>query len=183
MDDKTIINLFFARDENAIAATEKKYGSSLRYIAFNILGSHEDAEECVNDTYLDAWDAMPPSRPIYLGAFLSKITRRISIDCYRRRHREKRGGYDELCDELTEAVPSTDTPFDEYENGRLKEAIEEFISLQDKEKRVAFVLRYFYSKPIGEIAMRLGVRESKVKTMLFRMRENLKEFLERRDLF
>ena len=183
MDDSRIVDLYFDRDERAISESDKKYGRMLTKLSFSLLNSNEDAEECVNDTYLDAWDAMPPARPIYLGAFLSKITRRISIDCYRRRHREKRGGYDELCDELTEAVPSTDTPFDEYENGRLKDAIEEFISLQDKEKRVAFVLRYFYSKPIGEIAMRLGVRESKVKTMLFRMRENLKEFLERRDLF
>ena len=183
MEDAKIIELFWERSEEAIAATEEKYGKYCYAIAYNIIYSAPDSEECVNDTYLDAWDAMPPARPIYLGAFLSKITRRISIDCYRRRHREKRGGYDELCDELTEAVPSTETPFDEYENGRLKDAIEEFISLQDKEKRVAFVLRYFYSKPIGEIAMRLGVKESKVKTMLFRMREGLKEFLERRDLF
>ena len=183
MDDSRIVDLYFDRDERAISESDKKYGRMLTKLSFSLLGSNEDAEECVNDTYLDAWDAMPPARPIYLGAFLSKITRRISIDYYRRCHRAKRGGFDELCDELSDAVPSTDTPFDEYEKGRLKEAIEEFISLQDKEKRVAFVLRYFYSRPIGEIAIRLGVRESKVKTMLFRMRESLKEFLERRDLF
>ena len=182
MDDSRIVDLYFDRDESAISESDKKYGRMLTKLSFSLLGSNEDAEECVNDTYLDAWGAIPPARPTYLGAFLSKITRRISIDCYRRRHREKRGGYDELCDELSEAVPSNQTPFDEYENGRLKEAINEFLSMQEKEKRVIFVLRYFYSKPIGEIALQLGAGESKVKTTLHRMREALKEFLEGRDL-
>ena len=183
MDDSKIVDLYFSRDERAISESDRKYGRMLSSISYSLLGSHEDAEECVNDTYLDAWSAIPPARPQHLGAFLSKIVRRISIDLYRRRHREKRGGIEELCEELSEAIPSGENPYDEYENGRLREALNEFLSLLDKEKRVIFVLRYFYSKPVGEIAMRTGNSESKVKTTLFRMRESLKEFLERRDLF
>ena len=183
MDDEKIVELYWERDENAIRQTQLKYGRYCYSIAFNILGDREDSEECESDTYLDAWGAIPPARPTHLGAFLSKIVRRISIDCYRRRHREKRGGYDELCDELSEAIPTTSTPFDEYENGRLREALNEFLSLQDKEKRVMFVLRYFYSKPVGVIALQIGASESKVKTTLYRVRESLKEFLEGRDLF
>ena len=183
LDDSRIVDLYFDRDERAISESDKKYGRMLTKLSFSLLNSHSDAEECVNDTYLDAWGAIPPARPTHLGAFLSKIVRRISIDCYRRRHREKRGGYDELCDELSEAIPTTSTPFDEYENGRLREALNEFLSLQDKEKRVMFVLRYFYSKPVGVIALQIGASESKVKTTLYRVRESLKEFLEGRDLF
>ena len=183
MDDSRIVDLYFDRDERAISESDKKYGRMLTKLSFSLLNSNEDAEECVNDTYLDAWNVIPPARPIYLGAFLSKITRRISIDRYRHVHREKRGGIEELCDELNDAIPSTVTPFDEYENGRLKEALNEFLALQDKEKRVVFVLRYFYARPIGEIAIRIGASEAKVKTMLYRMREGLKEFLEGRDLF
>ena len=170
-------------DAFAIAETSEKYGAYCHTIAYNILHDSFDADECVNDTYLDAWNVIPPARPVHLGAFLSKITRRISIDRYRHKHREKRGGIGELCEELSDAIPSGENISDEYENGRLKEALDEFLSLQDKEKRVIFVLRYFYSRPIGEIALRVGASESKVKTALFRMRESLKEFLERRDLF
>ena len=183
MDDSKIVDLFYSRDERAISESDRKYGRMLSSISYSLLGSREDAEECVNDTYLDAWSAIPPARPQHLGAFLSKIVRRISIDLYRRRHREKRGGIEELCEELSDAIPSGESLFDEYESGRLREAINEFLSLLDKEKRVMFVLRYFYSKPVGEIALRVGASESKVKTTLFRVRESLKEFLERRDLF
>ena len=183
MDDSKIVDLYWDRDESAIEQSDRKYGRMLSTLSFSLLKSREDAEECVNDTYLDAWNAMPTARPTYLGAFLSKITRRISIDLYRHRHREKRGGIEELCDELSEAIPSGESVAEEYERGRLKDAIDEFLSLQDKEKRVMFVLRYFYSKQIGEIALKVGVSEAKVKTTLFRMRENLREFLEGRDLF
>ena len=183
MDDSKIVDLFYSRDERAISESDRKYGRMLSSISYSFLGSHEDAEECVNDTYIDAWSAIPPARPQHLGAFLSKIVRRISIDLYRRRHREKRGGIEELCEELSDAIPAGESLFDEYESGRLREAINEFLSLLDKEKRVMFVLRYFYSKPVGEIALRVGASESKVKTTLFRVREGLKEFLERRDLF
>ncbi|MBR2334762.1 MAG: RNA polymerase sigma factor [Clostridia bacterium] len=183
MDDSKIVDLFFDRDERAISESDRKYGRMLSSISFSLLGSSEDAEECVNDTYLDAWGAIPPARPLHLGAFLSKIVRRISIDRYRHKHREKRGGIEELCEELSDAIPSGVSVYDEYENGRLKDALNEFLSLQDKEKRVVFVLRYFYLKPVGEIAIRVGASESKVKTMLHRMRESLKTFLERRDLF
>ena len=183
MDERHIIRLLFSRAEQAIEALAIAYGNRLFGIARNILGSDRDAEECVNDTYIDAWGAMPDARPQFLGAFLSKITRRISIDRYRRAHREKRGGIEGLCEELTDCIPSGDTPFDEYENGLLSEALNSFLASLDKEKRVMFTLRYFYSKSVEEIALRMGIGESKVKTTLFRIRKSLREYLERRELF
>lgn len=183
MEDVKIVDLYWARDEQAIAESDRKYGRMLSSLSFSLLNSREDAEECVNDTYIDAWGAMPDARPQFLGAFLSKITRRISIDRYRRAHREKRGGIEGLCEELTDCIPSGDTPFDEYENGLLSEALNSFLASLDKEKRVMFTLRYFYSKSVEEIALRMGIGESKVKTTLFRIRKSLREYLERRELF
>ena len=101
MEDNKIVDLYWARNEYAIRETDFKYGRMLKSLSYSLLSSREDAEECVNDTYLDAWNAMPTARPTYLGAFLSKITRRISIDRWRRLHREKRGGVQTVLEELT----------------------------------------------------------------------------------
>lgn len=182
MEDSKIIDLYWARDEKAIAETDHKYGRMLSSLSYSLLGSREDAEECVNDTYVDAWNAMPPARPQLLGAFLSKITRRISIDRYRRDHREKRGGIRSACEELDECIASFDTPEKEYEEGRLAEALNSFLETLDKEKRVMFVLRYFHSKSIEEISLQMRIGVPKVKTTLFRVRNSLKEYLERREL-
>ena len=182
MDDSRIVDLYWARDERAIDESDKKYGRMLSSLSFSLLSSREDAEECVNDTYLDAWRAMPVARPEFLGAFLSKITRRISIDRFREKHREKRGGLDNLAAELSDCVPSGSTPEEELENRRLGEAIDCFLATLGKEKRVMFVLRYFYSKEIDEIADQLQVGQSKVKTALFRIRRDLREYLEKEGL-
>ena len=181
MDDQQIVDLYWKRDENAIAETQKTYGKYCHTIAYTILHSHEDAEECVNDTYVDAWGAMPEARPVYLGAFLSKITRRISIDRFRSIHREKRGGMGVVTEELTDCIPDGGSVMAEYENGRLANALNRFLHAQPTEKRVMFVRRYFYSQSITEIAQHLGVTEAKVKVTLHRMREALRAVLEKED--
>lgn len=179
MEDYRIVDMYWDRDEGAIAESDKKYGRMLNSLSFALLSSREDAEECVNDTYIDAWNAMPVARPDNLGAFLSKITRRISIDRFRARHRQKRGGVDNLTLELTDCIPSSESVESEYENGRLKEALDSFLYSLDKEKRVMFVRRYFYSHSIDQISEQMNISVAKVKTTLFRIRKSLKEYLEK----
>jgi RNA polymerase sigma-70 factor (ECF subfamily) len=182
MDDRKIVDLYWARNEDAIVESDKKYGRVLNSLSYSLLSSREDAEECVNDTYLDAWQAMPTARPEFLGAFLSKITRRISVDRFRLKHREKRGGIDNLLVELSDCIPSSETPAEEYENKRLREGLNAFLYSQSEEKRAIFILRYFYSRQISEIALRLGIGESKIKTTLHRIRRELHDYLEEQEL-
>ena len=182
MEDYQIVDLYWERKERAIAETEKKYGKMLHSISYSLLSSHEDAEECVNDTYLGAWNTMPSARPLYLGPFLSKITRRLSIDRWRREHREKRGGVAGVVEELTECIPDGNTPAEEYERGRLREALNAFLRTLPEEKRAIFVRRYFYAQEIRVIAKEIGVSEANVKIVLHRLREQLKLRLEACDL-
>ena len=181
MEDSRIVDLYWARDEAAISESDRKYGRMLSSLSYSLLSSHEDAEECVNDTYIGAWNAMPTARPEYLGAFLSKITRRISIDRFREKHSEKRGGIDNLADELTECIPDTSGD-GELDSKEIRRVINSFLSECDEEKRAMFVLRYFYSKPIEEIALKIGSGESRIKTTLHRMRAALKQRLEEEGL-
>ena len=182
MEDYKIVDLYWERKERAIAETEKKYGKMLHSLSYSLLSSHEDAEECVNDTYLGAWNAMPSARPMYLGPFLSKIARRLSIDRWRRDHREKRGGVLEMVEELTDFIPDSSTPAQEFERGRLRGEINEFLRTLTEEKRAIFVRRYFYAQPVTLIAKEIGVSEAKVKVVLHRLREQLKLRLEACDL-
>ena len=182
MEDFKIVDLYWSRSETAISESERKYGKILRSLSFSLLSSHEDAEECVNDTYLDAWNAMPTARPTYLGAFLSKITRRISIDRFRNQHRQKRGGIDSVLEELDDCIPSDSDVVAEYENRRLTATLDRFLYDQPTQKRVMFLRRYFYSQSITEIALALMVSESTVKVTLYRMREALRKELEEQDL-
>ena len=182
MEDYQIVDLYWARKEKAIAETEKKYGKMLHSLSYSLLSSHEDAEECVNDTYLDAWNTMPSARPMYLGSFLSKITRRLSIDRWRREHREKRGGVAGVIEELTDCIPDEDTPAREYERGLLRGELNAFLRTLPEEKRAIFVRRYFYAQEIRTIAQEVGVSEANVKIVLHRLREQLKQRLEACDL-
>ncbi len=182
MEDSRIVDLYWARDEAAISESDRKYGRMLNSLSYSLLSSHEDAEECVNDTYIGAWNSMPTARPDHLGAFLSKIVRRISIDRFRRKHSERRGGIDNLCAELTECIPDTGRSFFESDGDEIRRAVNSFLHSQNDERRAMFVLRYFYSKPIEEIALRVGSGESKVKTTLHRMRGELKLLLEEEGL-
>lgn len=183
MEDFQIVQLYWARKESAITESDRKYGRMLRSLSYSCLSSHQDAEECVNDTYLDAWNAMPPERPTYLGAFLSKITRRISIDRFRHDHRLKRGGLGSITEELSDCIPDGEpSPAAAYENKRLMQAINRFLASLPDERRVIFVKRYFYAASVGQIARELNLTESNVKVTLHRTREALREYLGKEDL-
>ncbi len=182
MDDSKIVDLYWARDEAAISESDRKYGRMLSSLSYSLLSSREDAEECVNDTYIGAWNSMPTARPDHLGAFLSKITRRISIDRFRRRHTERRGGIDNLCAELSECIPDRDSSLFDDDSERIRDVINSFLYSKDAEKRAIFILRYFYSKSIEEISLKVGAGESKVKTTLHRLRSELKVRLEEEGL-
>ena len=180
MEDLAIVDLYWARDERAIAESDSKYGRMLSSLSYSLTGSHEDAEECVNDTYVAAWNSMPEDRPDLLGAYLSKIVRRISIDRFRSTHRQKRGGSgaDVVLDELGECIPDSWDVQADFENGRLRGVLNGFIGSLPRERRDVFVLRYFCSRSVAEIADQLGLSQGKVKTMLHRTRLALKQLLE-----
>ena len=181
MEDDRIVDLYWARSEDAITETSEKYGKYCYTIAYHILSNAEDAEESVNDTYLDAWHTMPPHRPSILPAFLGKITRRISIDKWRGRTAEKRGGGEIVLalDELADCVPSGHNVAREAEAAALEKVIDDFVmSLPLTERRV-FICRYWYLDPISAIAEQFGFSQSKVKMMLHRQRQKLLSVLER----
>ena len=181
MDDQRIVELYWERSEQAITETQSKYGSYCYSIAYNILNSNEDAEESVNDTYNDAWNSIPPHRPSILSTFLGKITRRISIDRWRKHNAEKRGGGEMplVLDELQECVADKKTVEQEYEKKHLSDVINSFVkSLPETEQKV-FLCRYWYMDSIGSICKQFGFSESKVKSMLFRTRDKLRVVLEK----
>ena len=181
MEDGAIVALYWERNETAIQETSDKYGRYLTKIALNILADREDAEESVNDTYLHAWNAMPPHRPHVLSTFLGRITRHLSIDFYRRQHSAKRGGseYALSLDELSDCVPGAGSPEEALDAQELAGHINRFLRDLAPEARQLFVRRYYYFDPLGEAASSLGMTESKAKTLLFRTRQKLKEFLEK----
>lgn len=184
MEDDQIVNLYFARDEQAIQETDSKYGSFCYRIADNILANQQDAEESVSDTYLAAWNAMPPRRPSILGAFLGKITRRISIDRWRKRNAFKRtGGEMTLAlEELGEVVGDSTSPETALARKELAASLNRFYDSLSDIQRGVFLCRYWYLNSIGEIAERTGYSPSKVSSMLHRMRGNLKKQLAKEGL-
>lgn len=182
MEDARIVDMYWARSERAIAETTEKYGKYCYSIAYNILADPEDADECVNDTYLGAWNSMPPHRPAVLSTFLGKITRRISIDKWRGRNAVKRGGGEVALalEELSECVPSGQNVEREAEGAELAKVIDCFVmSLPVMERRV-FLCRYWYLDSVVDISRRLGFSQSKVKMMLHRQRKKLLAYLEER---
>ncbi|MBQ9086616.1 MAG: RNA polymerase sigma factor [Clostridia bacterium] len=178
MEDYQIVDLYWARSEYAIRETDQKYGRMLNGISYSLLASREDAEECVNDTYLTAWQRMPEDRPAFLGAYLSKIIRCLSVDRFRASHRQKRGGMGQVLEELTECIPGGESPGEAYENRELSRVINDFLEGLEEEKRRMFVRRYFYSDSIADVAERMKVSQAKVKTTLYRIRGDLKRRLE-----
>lgn len=180
MDDERIIELYWKREEAAIRETELKYGRYLMKIAHNILDDIEDSKESVNDTYLKAWKSMPPHRPTVLSAFLGKITRELSIDRFRSRHRKKRRAseYTVSLSELEECVTDGDTTGQTVELQLLAEAISKYLRSLPLEARSTFLGRYYYMDSIKEVAAYWGMSESKVKSMLHRTRRGLKVYLE-----
>lgn len=181
MDDRQIIDLYFERSETAISETADKYGKFCHYIAYHILFSEEDSEECVNDTYLRAWNSMPPQRPDQLKSFLGKITRNLALDKYRYHNREKRGKgqtYFAL-EELMECVPASEDVEHVVSELELQEVLNGFLEGLPAEKRKIFLRRYWYLSSIKEIASDFAMSESKVKTTLHRMRKDLGRILEK----
>lgn len=179
MDDKGIVRLYFDRNERAVDETAKKYGTYCFSIAHNILSNREDAEESVNDTYLDAWNSIPPHRPNSLALFLGKITRRISIDRYRHKNAQKRGGgeLELVLDELYQCIADDADVEKEFEKRHLASVINEFVKFLPTNEQKVFLCRYWYMDSIQSISKRFGYSESKVKSMLYRTREKLKEKL------
>lgn len=181
MQDIEIIELYFKRDESAISETKNKYDKYLMKIAYNILSETEDSKESVNSTYLAAWNTIPPHRPNILSAYLGKITRYISIDMFRKRNSAKRyiSEYSESLSELSECVSSSENTEEAYEAKVLGEAINRFLRTLPKDARNAFIGRYYFMDSLHDVAEYCGMSESKAKSLLFRTRKRLKEFLEK----
>ena len=181
MEDKTIIQLYVERAEAAIAETAAKYGKLCHTIAYNILYNEEDSEECVNDTYMKAWEVIPPQIPEKLAAFLGKITRNLAISKYRHNSSKKRGGGQVLyaLEELAECIPDKNTTEQAISDKLFAELLNGFLEKLPAEKRKVFMQRYWYLRPIHEIAEEFSMSESKVKMILHRTRNMLKVFLEK----
>ena len=178
MDDNKIIDLYFMRDERAIEYTDTKYGKLLNHVAFSILHSAPDSEECVNDTYMKAWGAMPPEKPNILSAFLCKITRNLSLNRYmQNKARNKVISLDNIFDEFSECVPDTSGPISD--DIALRDAINGFLGSLSEPLRLIFVKRYFYMMSIKEIAIDMRISVSNVKVSLMRTRTKFKTYLEK----
>lgn len=184
MEDLEIVALYWARSEEAIVQSDKKYGGYCYSIAYNILTNREDAEESVSDAYLSAWNAIPPRRPAMLATFLGKITRHLSIDRWRGRNRSKRGSGEMVLalEELGECVAGGETAEEAVERRELARSLNRFLEgLPETERRV-FLCRYWYLDPVAEIANYYGFSVSKVTSMLHRTRKKLRAELEKEGL-
>ena len=181
MEDEKIIDLYFRRDETAISESQAKYGSYLKTVSYNVLRNTEDSEECVSDTWLHAWNAIPPTRPRILKAWYARVTRNLSLNRLQENRAKKRGGgeTDTALSELEECIPDNRNVEDEIDGIVLSDMISEFLAGLPKRQRVIFMQRYFYACEIREIAELHHVGESYVKTLLFRLRNRLREVLEK----
>jgi RNA polymerase sigma-70 factor (ECF subfamily) len=179
VDDKSIVDLYFGRDQEAITQTDKKYGHYCYRIAYNILTNKEDAEESVSDTYVAAWRAIPPRRPSVLSTFLGKITRHIAIDRWRERNASKRGGGEVplALEELQDCVAGMQNVEMDYERKEIIKAYVKFLDALPVTERRVFLCRYWYVDSVEAIADKFGFSQSKVKTMLHRTRAKLRKQL------
>ena len=184
MQDTEIVELYWQRSDQAIPETELKYGRYCHRIAYNICQSHEDAEECVNDTWLSAWNAMPDARPSALAAFLGTISRNLALDRFRLRSRGKRGGGEVplVLEELAACVPAETDVERQVEEKELIRAINRFLSTLKAEDRKLFVARYWYLAPIAELAQKSGSTQGRIKMKLYRMRNALADDLQKEGL-
>ena len=181
MEDAEIVEMYFSRNENAIAETHNKYGSYLHRIAYNILANSEDSDECVNDTYMKAWGSIPPTRPMKLGAYLGALVRNTAISVFRRNNTASRAGsqYALSLDELGECVSGSVSVEETAESGIIAKAISDYLRTLSPEARIIFVCRYYFNDPINDIAAYSGASVSKVKSSLFRTRNGLREYLKK----
>lgn len=178
MTDNEIVELYWQRSETAIKETEIKYGKLCRHIAMNILKNSEDADECVNDTYLGAWNAIPPQKPTVFSAYLCRITRNIALKKYGYSNAKKRSMQVEISlTELEDCVfGAKDIPY-QFEAEHVAEVISDFLRTLSYENRNVFMRRYWFYDSISDISSRFAISESKVKSMLFRTRSKLKDYL------
>lgn len=174
MDDETIIQHLFARDERALRETQSKYGALCYRVAMNVLENHEDAEECVNEVLLKTWNSIPPQHPQVLSAFLSVITRHLALDRWRQRKRQS-GFVTDTLDELADCLPAPEDCDNE-----LSALLNEFLEELDKQDRVIFVLRYWRHEAVNDIADALSIRAGTVSVRLSRIRQRLRDRLEKR---
>jgi len=180
MSDAAIVDLYWRRDETAIKETESRYGGYLSKIAYNILSDFEDSKECVNDTYLKAWNSMPSQKPNELSTYLGKITRQVSIDVYRKKNRKKRqSNLSTSLSEIEECIPGKSSPEQDAEAALLDELINGFLRELPSEKRTVFVCRYYFLDSMKDIAENHGISVANVKTILHRTRNALKKYLEK----
>lgn len=182
MDDKSIIELYFSRDEDALKETALKYGRLCYSIAYNVLGNREDAEECVNDTYAGMWGAIPPARPDNLTAFISKIARNLSLKRLEHQARAKRSGVSVSLSELEDVISDGDV-FEHITEEELGRLISDFLRGETREVRGVFIRKYFFFDSVSQISKRYSFTESKVKSMLFHARKRLGEYLRKNGIF
>ena len=182
MEDWAILDLFFTRSEYAIVELDAKYGALFHSLALNILNSSQDAEECVNDTWLRAWNAMPPHRPSLLSAFLGKITRNLAFDRFSYLRAEKRGGGElpAVLEELGECVSNTDDLEQAVDERELARAIDDFLAALPAAKRDVFIRRYWHTESVSSIGRRYGMRDGAVSMTLSRLRQKLRVHLQER---
>ena len=185
MKDREIIDLYFRRSEQAIEETSVKYGKYCRKIAWNILYSDEDAEECVNDTWLHTWNAIPPTRPVRFSSFLGKITRNLALNMYEKSRARKRGAGETAAalDELAGCISGQDDVEKQIDDKELAAAIDRFLGELGEQPRKIFVRRYWYMSSVKEIAAEYGMGESAVKMSLMRTREQFRRYLEKEGIY
>ena len=184
MNDKAILDLYWARSEKAISETDAKYGAYCFTIAYNILNNREDSEESVSDSYMAAWNSMPPKRPAVLSAFLGKITRYISLDHWKKRSRLKRGGGEmDLClEELQECVSGSESTEDKVIRKETIAAVNHFLASLSETERKVFLCRYWYLDSVKDIAERFGFSPNRTSVMLRRIRQKLNAHLAKEGL-
>jgi len=184
MEDRQIVELYWQRSEQAVAETDRKYGRYCEAIAYAVCSDRQDAEECVNDTWLRAWNAMPDKRPTALGAFLGRITRNLAINLFERKNRQKRGGgqMTVALEELEDCIPGREDPQRQVELEELRQALGRFVAELNETEKMVFTARYWYLKSVEEIAGRMGFTQSRVKSLLFRLRRRLGRYLEEEGL-
>lgn len=185
MEDIQIVELYWHRNEKAIAETSAKYGRSLHGISMGILRNGEDCKECVNDTYMNAWNSMPPQKPESLFAFLGRIVRNLSINLYTKNHAKKRGGsgIELLLSELSDCVPDNSNVENTVETAELGRYISEWLLSIEKSDRVLFMRRYWFCEAVKEIAFSQKLSENQLAGKLFRLRGSLKRYLEEEGVY
>ena len=183
MEDKQIVDLFWERSESAIQETEKKYGRYCYYIAYQILQSDEDAKEVVNDTYLKAWQTIPPKRPEALKPYVGMISRHLAFDIYEAQHTQKRGEIPLVLDELAECLPGADDAWDVVSGIALRDSLNAFLRGLPLKTRNIFLRRYWYASSLADIADEYAMKESAVGMILLRTRKRLKSYLEKEGFY